>query len=79
MSRRMARIHVSSELLCQVLGIPEDTTLVAATMDITTNGNLCLLVEHEELKPIPEGDAVPLLAPVVEKVPDGIVWDWNQD
>jgi hypothetical protein len=77
---RYARIVVSAELLRQALSLPSGTVVRAVAMTTFPDLDIEMVVEHEGLRDLREGDAIPLATPTFAKKdgPPAVFCDWGQ-
>ena len=64
---RVARIRVTGELLRQILHFPAGTLFLDARR-ADRWGDLEILVEHPDLRPVPESSPIPEVTPTWEEV-----------
>jgi hypothetical protein len=75
----VANMTVNWELIKQSLHLPDDTLLIGARSDTSTQ-SVTFLVEQKDLKPVEviEIGAFPNVLPIITRTPESFTFDWNQ-
>ena len=72
--RRVAKVELTTSLLCELLHFPTRTRIVAANGERAYEGTIELIVESPDLQPVEEGEQIPTVSPVVTNS----TFDWGQ-
>ena len=76
--RNLGRFPISNELLIRVLGLPDDTKIINSQFNQEL-GQLELLIEHKDIKPVCEGCVVPIISAQMTNIKSHIRFDkWEQ-
>jgi hypothetical protein len=66
MSKRMARVRITTDLILQALHFPAGARVLACYGERAAYpGDIELVVEHDELPEVAEGGEAPLMKPVI--------------
>lgn len=80
MESHIARIEISPELLVKHLHMPDGTDILGSMVERGVHGHVVvLLVEHEDLPAVNEGEVAPLISPIITYHRESWEFDWNAD